>query len=330
MSSNTLQALVYQLRHEAAGIVSVELRPLAPAQEFAQAVEAGAHVDLHLAKGLSRSYSLTNPGERHRYVVAVTLDRASRGGSRHVHGQLRVGQTIAIGAPRNHFALHEDAPRSVLLAGGIGITPIYAMAQRLVALGRPAHLIYCAGSREGAAFVAEIEALAAGAPGLLTVDWHFKSERGRRPALEQLLADQPADTHFYCCGPLSMLDDYERACAARDPARVHLERFGAGPLPAAPLAPAQTSGQGYRVELRRSGKTVQVAPGVALLDALIDAGLNPDYSCREGVCGACEVKVISGDVEHRDLILTKQEQAANRSMMICVSGCRSGELVLDC
>lgn len=325
MASNTLNALVYQLRHEAAGIVSVELRPLAPATEFAQAVQAGAHIDLHLAEGLSRSYSLTNPGERHRYVVAVTRDGASRGGSRHVHEQLRVGQTLAIGGPRNHFALDECAARSVLLAGGIGITPIYAMLQRLVALGRPAHLIYCATGRERAAFVPEIEALAAGANGLLTVDWHFRSERGVRPTLEQLLADHPTDTHFYCCGPQSMLDDYERACAARDPAQVHLERFGAAPLP-----PAQTPGEGYCVELRRSGKSVHVAPGVALLDALIDAGLNPDYSCREGVCGACEVKVLSGDVEHRDLILTKQEQAANRSMMICVSGCRSGTLVLDC
>jgi len=324
MASNPLNALVWQLRHEAAGIVSVELRPLAPATQFAQAVEAGAHIDLHLAEGLSRSYSLINPGERQRYVVAVTRDAASRGGSRHVHEQLRVGQTIAIGGPRNHFALDESAARSVLLAGGIGITPIYAMAQRLVALGRRAHLIYCAASRERAAFVPEIEALAARSDGRLTVDWQFSSERGARPALGPLLAGYPADTHFYACGPLSMLADYERACATRAPAQVHLERFGA-----APLAPAQAQ-QGYCVELRRSGRSVQVAPGVALLDALIDAGLNPEYSCREGVCGACEVKVISGDVEHRDLILTRQEQAANRSMMICVSGCRSGTLVLDC
>lgn len=324
MAANTLNALVYQLRHEAEGIVSVELRPLPPATAFAQAVEAGAHIDLHLAEGLSRSYSLTNPGERQRYVVAVTRDAASRGGSRHVHELLRVGQTLAIGAPRNHFALDEAGARSVLVAGGIGITPIYAMLQRLAALGRPAHLVYCAASRERAAFVPEIEALAAASGGLLTVDWHFKRERGVRPALDALLVDQPAGTHFYCCGPLSLLDDFERACAQRDPAQVHLERFGA-----APLAAAQTPAAGYCVELRRSGRSVQVAPGVALLDALIDAGLNPDYSCREGVCGACELKVISGDVDHRDLILTKQEQAANRSMMICVSGCRSGHLVLD-
>lgn len=325
MSSTPLQALVYQLRHEAAGIASVELRPLAPATAFAQAVEAGAHIDLHLAEGLSRSYSLTNPGESHRYVVAVALEKASRGGSRFVHEQLRVGRQITIGGPRNHFALDEAAPHSVLVAGGIGITPIYAMLQRLAALGRPAHLIYCAGSRQSAAFVAEIESLATASQGRLTVDWHFKDERGTRADLPHLLAGHPAGTHFYCCGPLPLLDAYEQACEQLGLAHVHLERFAA-----APLAAPQTPQDGYAVELRKSGKTVHVAPGIALLDALIDAGMNPEYSCREGVCGACEVKVISGDVDHRDLILSKQEQAANRSMMVCVSGCKSGSLVLDC
>ncbi len=325
MSSSSLQAFVQQLRYEAAGTVSVELRPLAPATAFAQAVEAGAHIDLHLADGLTRSYSLTNPGESHRYVVAVALDKASRGGSRFVHESLRVGRQIAIGGPRNHFALDEAAPYSVLVAGGIGITPIYAMLQRLAALGCPAHLIYCAGSRRSAAFVAEIESLAAASQGRLTVDWHFKDERGTRADLPHLLAGHPAGTHFYCCGPLPLLDAYEQACEQLGLAHVHLERFAA-----APLAAPQTPQDGYAVELRKSGKTVHVAPGIALLDALIDAGMNPEYSCREGVCGACEVKVISGDVDHRDLILSKQEQAANRSMMVCVSGCKSGSLVLDC
>ncbi len=325
MSSSSLHAFVHQLRHEAAGTISVELRPLAPAAQFPQAVQAGAHIDLHLAEGLSRSYSLTNPGESQRYVVAVALDKASRGGSRFVHEQLRVGQVIAIGGPRNHFALDEAAPHSVLVAGGIGITPIYAMLQRLAALGQTAHLVYCAGRRQGAAFVAEIESLAAGSHGRLTVDWYFKDERGTRADLPHLLAGHPAGTHFYACGPLPLLDAYEQACEQLGLAHVHLERFAA-----APLAAPQTPQGGYDVELRKSGKTVHVPPGIALLDALIDAGMNPEYSCREGVCGACEVRVISGDVDHRDLILSKEEQAANRSMMICVSGCTSGSLVLDC
>lgn len=324
MSSPTLQALVHQLRYEAPGIVSVELRPLAPATQFAQPVQAGAHIDLHLADGLTRSYSLTNPGEIHRYVVAVSRYPASRGGSRFVHESLHVGNVIAISGPRNHFTLNEVAAHNVLVAGGIGITPIYAMLQRLATLGRTAHLIYCASSRTGAAFVAEIEALADASGGGITVHWHFKDKCGSRADLCKLLTDHPAGAHFYACGPLSLLDSYEQACARLNLTHVHLERFTA-----APLAAPQTPQDGYMVELRRSGKKVQVAPGVALLDALISAGTNPDYSCREGVCGACEMKVLCGEVDHRDLILTKQEQAANRSMMVCVSGSKSSTLVLD-
>ena len=322
MSSSTLQALVFNVRYEAHGIVSVELRPVAPANAF-PAVEAGAHIDLHLAPGLVRSYSLINPGESHRCVVAVLKDRASRGGSRHVHEQLRVGQVITIGAPRNHFRLDEAAPRSVLLAGGIGITPVYAMLQRLAALQRPAHLIYCARNRAEAAFVAEIQSLVAAGGTALSVHFHFDDEHGAPPDLLQLLGGQTKDTHFYCCGPGPMLDAYERACGQLGQANVHLERFAAAVQPAAPAT------EGYCVELRKSGLTVQVAPGVALLDALLDAGLNPEFSCREGVCGACETRVISGDVDHRDHLLTRQEHAANKTMMICVSGCRSGSLVLD-
>lgn len=322
MSSSTLQALVFNLRHEATGIVSVELRPVAPATAF-PVVEAGAHIDLHLGNGLVRSYSLTNPGESHRYVVAVLNDRNSRGGSRHVHEQLRVDQLVTIGAPRNHFRLDEAARRSVLLAGGIGITPVYAMLQRLAALQRPAHLIYCARNRTEAAFVAEIQSLVAAGGTALSVQFHFDDEQGAPPDLVQLLGGQAKDTHFYCCGPGPMLDAYEGACAQLGQANVHLERFAAAVQPAAPAT------EGYCVELRKSGLTVQVAPGVALLDALLDAGLNPEFSCREGVCGACETRVISGDVDHRDHLLTRQEHAANKTMMICVSGCRSGSLVLD-
>ena len=325
MASTYLQARVHQMRYEAAGILSVELRPLVVAEEFAQPVQAGAHIDLHLADGLIRSYSLINPGESHRYVVAVSLDPASRGGSRFVHQRLRVGDVIQIGGPRNHFPLVETAPHSVLVAGGIGITPVLAMLRRLNALGRTAHLIYCASSRASAAFVPEIEAIAAQAGGRVTLDWHFKEEKGVRADLHNLLQEHAEGTHFYACGPLAFLDSYEDSCGKLGLAHVHLERFAA-----APLAAPRTPEVGYAVELRRTGRTVQVAAGTSLLDTLINAGMNPEYSCREGVCGACEVRVISGDVEHRDQILSEQERAANKSMMICVSGCRSGNLVLDC
>lgn len=318
-----LTVRVEAVRREAQDVHSYELRRPdgAPLPPFA----AGAHIDLHLADGLVRSYSLTNlQTERQRYVVAVGRAQDSRGGSRFVHEQLRVGQAIAIGAPRNHFRLDETAPKSVLLAGGIGITPVVAMLRRLSELQKPAHLIYCARSRAEAAFVIDIESLVSASPSVLSVQYHFDDERGAPPDLPRLLDGHDKGTHFYCCGPSPMLDAYERACEQLGQPHVHLERFAA----AAPVAPSLTA-TGYSVELRKSGKTVHVAPGVALLDAMLDAGLHPDYSCREGVCGACETKVIAGDVDHCDHLLSTQERAANKSMMICVSGCRSGSLVLD-
>lgn len=325
MSSSNLQALVFNRRYEAKGIVSVELRPARPGVVF-PAIEAGAHIDLHLGNGLVRSYSLTNPGDEQRYVIAVLNDRNSRGGSRYVHEQLRVGQVIEISAARNHFRLNETAEHSVLLAGGIGVTPIYAMLQRLLALGRSVELIYCARTRDEAAYVTSIEALARdteAGKALRSIRLHFDDEQGAAPDLKQLLAGRPPGTNFYCCGPGPMLDAYEKACEALGQVHVHLERFAA-----AKDVPQALAGT-YCVELKKSGKTVQVPPGTSLLDALLQAGLEPDFSCREGVCGACETKVLSGEVDHRDQILTRQEKAANKSMMICVSGCRSGTLVLD-
>lgn len=199
MSSPTLNALVHTMRYEADGIVSVEFRPATPAVDF-PAFEAGSHIDLHLPNGLVRSYSLCNPAsDRQRYVVGVLNDRKSRGGSRYVHQQLRVGMTLPISAPRNNFALEEDARRSVLVAGGIGVTPIWCMLQRLALLGRPVELVYCARSRKEAAFVEAIEALARDKS--IQLSWHFDDEKGAPPDLAKLLAGRGDDSHYYCWVP---------------------------------------------------------------------------------------------------------------------------------
>lgn len=320
MSMITIDALVHTLRHEAPGVVSVELRPQGGAAEL-PAFEPGAHVDLHLPNGMVRSYSLINPAtERHRYVVAVQEDKHSRGGSRYVHRQLRVGGTLPISAPRNNFRLHEDASASVLVAGGIGVTPLLAMLRRLVSLGRTVDFYYCARSRGEAAFIGEIEALAGDG---ISLHWHFDDEAGAPPDLPQWLRGRSPDAHFYSCGPAPMLAAFERACETLGYANAHVERFAAVPIPVA------AEGGACAVELRRSGRTIAIAPGRSILDTLLDAGIDADHSCKEGVCGACETKVISGEVEHHDSILTKAERAAGKSMMICVSRCTRGTLVLD-
>lgn len=312
------------MRLEAPEIVSLELRPV-PGGPTLPPASAGAHIDLHLAPGLVRSYSLVYPGQSGAYTVAVLKDRASRGGSRQVHEQLRVGQRLQISTPRNHFALHEDAPSSVLVAGGIGITPIYAMLQRLAELGQAARLIYAARSARDAAYVSEIQALLARSP-QLSAHWHWDDEQGGPPDLQALLAGTPASAHLYACGPAPLLQAYESACAQLGLPQVHLERFAAlAPPPSA--APAD--GQACTVELRKSGKTVVVPAEANLLDTLLAAGCALSYSCHEGLCGACETRVLDGEVEHLDSILTAEEQRANKSLMPCVSRPRSARLVLD-
>ncbi|MFT3777271.1 MAG: PDR/VanB family oxidoreductase [Ottowia sp.] len=322
MTAPTLKALVHTMRYEADGIVSVEFRPGAPGVEFPP-FAAGSHIDLHLGNGLVRSYSLCNPSsDTGRYVVGVLNDKKSRGGSRYVHQQLRVGQVIDISAPRNNFELHEGAPKSVLVSGGIGVTPIFCMLQRLAALGRPVEVVYCARTRKEAAFIERIEALAGKTAG---VTWHFDDEQGAPPDLPKLLAGRGADSHYYCCGPTPMLDAFEKTCEQLGYTNAHIERF------AAVAAPPAGDQHGFEVVCEKSGKTVDVPAGKSILDALIDAGLSPDHSCKEGVCGACETPVLDfdGELEHHDGILTKLERQSGKTMMICVSRCTGKKLVLD-
>ena len=317
--ASTLQAWVHTLRHEADDIISIELRPVEGA--VFPAFGAGSHIDLHLPGGMVRSYSLFNDSsETHRYVVGVLKDRASRGGSRSVHEQLRVGSRLTISAPRNNFALREEATHSVLIAGGIGVTPLLCMARRLKALGRSFEFMYFARSRKSAAFVSEIEAL--GAP----VTWHFDDEHGGPPDLRALLARRPpaAGEHYYACGPTPMLDAFETMCAELGHANAHIERFTA-----VEIAASDEARDTYAVELRRSGRSFEVTPGKTLHQCLIELNADVPFSCEEGICGSCETRVIEGEPDHRDSVLTTAERARNEVMMVCVSGCKSRRLVLD-
>ena len=315
-------AQIVNIRLEAADIISLDLKPLDHALN-ASSIEAGAHIDLHLSQGLVRSYSLINPGNTEVYRVAVKLDPKSRGGSRHVHQQLRVGQQLDISQPRNHFALHEAAEHSVLVAGGIGITPIYSMLLRLQQLGKSAHLLYCARSRNDAAFLQEMDALIASRPQALSGQYCFADEGVAVPNLKSLLAGHSANTHFYCCGPAPMLDAFEQACAELGYPHVHLERF------TPPEQAAAKASDSYTATLKKSGLTLKIESGQSLLDVILKAGVAADFSCQEGICGSCETRVLCGEVDHRDFVLSGEEKAANRSMMICVSGCKSEHLELD-
>jgi vanillate O-demethylase ferredoxin subunit len=321
-----LEVRVKSVTYEADGILSYDLRPAgsgaAPAFSGGDlpAFTAGAHIDLHLPDGLVRSYSLVNPqDERHRYVIAVQREPESRGGSRQVHQRLHPGDLVTIAPPRNNFPLAEDARHSILIAGGIGITPVWCMAQRLEALGRSFELYYCVRRRALAAFLEPVEAMARRRPGGVHVT--FDAEGGSMLDLAALMARAAPDVHFYCCGPLAMLDAFEAASASRDRDRVHTEYFTTREVPA-------TEG-GFTVVLARSGTSVQVPHGSTIIDALFKAGIDVPHSCLEGVCGTCETRVISGEPDHRDLVLTDAERAAGKTMMICCSGSKGDTLVLD-
>ncbi|RZZ86267.1 PDR/VanB family oxidoreductase [Pseudoxanthomonas winnipegensis] len=315
-----IQVRVHAVDDQARGVRVFDLRHVdgAPLPDF----EAGSHIDLAVGEAGVRQYSLFNaPGQTDRYCIAVALDAQSRGGSHFLHERVRPGDVLAASAPRNHFALAPDPAPSVLIAGGIGITPLWAMAQALEAQGRPWELHYGARDREDAALLAQIEPFAARARHGRVRLYFSRAAGGGRMALGSVIRQAPTQAHLYCCGGKAMLEEYKALTRSRPASHVHLEHFQ-------PTQAAATAG-GYAVMLARSGRQVDVGAGQTILDALEGAGIRVAYTCREGICGDCEVRVLEGVPEHRDDVLTEAERATNASMMICCSGCRGTRLVLD-
>jgi tetrachlorobenzoquinone reductase len=280
----------------------------------------GAHIDLHLPNGLVRQFSLVAPNsDPDNYVVGVKRDAASRGGSRYIIEEMRVGDEIKISVPRNTFPLVENAEHVVLIAGGIGITPIWCMVQELAARKRPWTLYYACQSRQDMAFLDVLQKLDP-----QSVHLHFDDEAcGKFLDLAGAIAAAPQNAHFYCCGPNPMLKAFEAAAASRPHGNIHVEYF----TPKEDTASAHLGG--FWVELARSGEEYFIPEGKKVLEVLFEAGVDVDYSCELGICGACETRVISGIPEHHDSVLSEEEQASNTKVMICCCGCKSERLVLD-
>jgi vanillate O-demethylase ferredoxin subunit len=282
---------------------------------------AGGHVDLHLPGGLVRQYSLVNDaGERGRYVLAVKREAAGRGGSRALFDDVRVGDVLEASAPRNTFPLIEGAPSTVLVAGGIGVTPIVCMAARLRTIGAAHAVHYAVRARDELAF--EI-------PGARV---HVDAEAGSVLDVASIVAAAPGTSHLYCCGPPPMLAAFEAACRAwpGPAANVHIESFA--PAPSAGEGGgdgADAAGPEFVVELTRSGRRVDVPAGVSILDALRAAGVDVPSSCEQGICGTCETAVIAGRPDHRDRLLSDREKAGGATMLICCSRSLDPVLALD-
>ncbi|MCY0950905.1 PDR/VanB family oxidoreductase [Streptomyces sp. H27-S2] len=300
----TLRALVVSRTEPAEGVLHLVLEsPELPAWA------PGAHVDVTLPSGLVRQYSLCgDPAESGRYTIAVRLVEDGRGGSREAHAQLVEGAELELRPPRNRFEL-VPAGAYVFVAGGIGITPILPMLRAATAAGADWTLLYGGRSRASMPFLAELAAY--GDRVCL-----FPQDEAGLPDLAPLAAAGPG-TLVYCCGPQPLMDAV--VAAAADPAAVRLERFGA----AAATGPARP----FTVELRRSGRTVEVGADESALAAVRRELPGTPYSCEQGFCGTCQHRVLAGAVEHRDTLLTDQERGD--SMLLCVSRARGDRLVLD-
>jgi len=277
----------------------------------------GAHVDLIMGDELVRQYSLCgDPADARRIRIAVLREPNSRGGSVFVHEKLTPGTTVRVRGPRNHFAL-VGAPRYRFVAGGIGITPLLPMIAEADAAGADWTLLYGGRTRASMAFVDELARYGA------RVTLAPQDEVGLLD-LDGLLGAPAVGTLVYCCGPEPLLAAVEARCASWPSGALHLERFAAKEA-AAPAAGERA----FELVLARSGLTLTVPPERTVFDVIQDAGVSILGSCHEGICGTCEQVVLEGDVDHRDSILSEDEQAANETMMVCVSRCRSDRLTLD-
>lgn len=288
-------------------------RPLPP-------FSAGAHIDVRLGDGLIRQYSLCNPPhETHRYVIAVQRAEPSRGGSRQMHEQLWPGQVVEASPPRNHFELAHGAPHSLLIAGGIGITPILCMAERLAAAGASFDLLYCYRGRSNAAFTDRL--LASSFAGAVRL--HDSSEAGRLD-LDVLLGGIGSKTHIYVCGPASLNDAVLGAARTRGwpDHQLHREYFAAAEIDT-------SADRAFDVVIASTGERVPVAADCSIVEALAGRGVMIPTSCSEGTCGTCLTRVLEGEVEHRDVLLSDEERRRGDHITPCCSRARGSEIILD-
>lgn len=297
------------------GVVEVILE--APDQAPLPAWTPGAHVDVVLAENLVRQYSLCgDPADCASYRIAVLREPESRGGSTYVHDTLAVGDEVGVQGPRNHFEL-TDVQEYVFIAGGIGITPLIPMMAGVARSGARYRLVYGGRSNASMAFVTE---LCAAHPDLVDV-WP-QDERGLLD-LAAIIGEPRPDTAVYTCGPAPLLDAVESTCAHWPSESIHMERFRPKEIPD---GPANTE---FEIELAQSAMTLTVPAGRSILDVIEDAGVTVLSSCREGTCGTCEIPILDGRADHRDSLLTPDEQEADDTMFICVSRARSERLILD-
>lgn len=283
---------------------------------------AGAHVSVELPDGLTRQYSLCNQaGSSGVYRVCVLRAPDSRGGSKYLHEQVSEGDVLYIAAPVNHFALAEHVGPALLLAGGIGVTPLFAMAQELHGSGREFDFHYFARSHDRTALREE---LVAGSYAN-RVQFHLGEDLALQQAqIQEALSERPSDSHLYVCGPAPFIDFVlSTARLAKWPEEsLHWEHFGAVPS-------ALKGNRAFEVEISSTGDVFRVEANQTVAQCLAKNGVNVPVSCEQGICGTCLTRVKAGEVDHRDAYLSDSERASNTEMLVCCSRAKSARLVLD-
>lgn len=314
------QVRVARKATEAEDIVTLEL--VAESGQALPAFSAGSHVDVQLPDGVTRQYSLCNdPKETHRYLIGVLKDPASRGGSRSVHEVVKEGDLLQISAPKNHFSLTHDAEHSLLLAGGIGVTPLLCMAERLARTGASFDMHYCTRSPQRTAFRERI----AESGFADHVQFHFDDgEASQKFDMESLLSKPSTEVHLYVCGPKGFMDAVLGKARANGwpEKQLHYEFF------TAEVSKSDSDGA-FEVKLASSGRIVQVPKDQTVVQALAATGVDVMVSCEQGVCGTCLTRVLEGVPEHKDSYLSPEEQAANDQFTPCCSRAKTPLLVLD-
>jgi vanillate O-demethylase ferredoxin subunit len=316
--SERLEVRIAQRLEVAEDIVSLSLVPISCTR--LPSFEAGSHIDVHVAPDLIRQYSLCNdPSDTTRYVIAVQREPDSRGGSATIHSAFFEGLAVNISRPRNTFKLVEEAEHSILVCGGIGITPMLAMAWRLHSIGNSFEMHCCTRSQRRTAFNGALKEFPFADRIFRHVD---DGPDGQRFCVDACLATPGPSTHLYVCGPEGFMD-FVTTAAKRllwTEERIHLERFSAG---------RDVSGTAFTVCAARSGVTVTVPPGKTIAETLRAHNVAVSLSCEQGVCGTCLTPVVHGIPDHRDVYQTDEEKASNKQIALCCSRSRSARLVLD-
>ncbi|ENU41658.1 PDR/VanB family oxidoreductase [Acinetobacter seifertii] len=314
----TLYDVVVKNRHVEGGNIAVMEFESATSTTLPK-VEAGAHIDVHLPNGMVRQYSLCqNPNDEGKFRLGILRDPESRGGSVSAFDEIKDGMQIQVSEPKNLFPLLK-AKHSVLIGGGIGITPLITMAYQLAHEGSSFELHYCGASPENCAFVDEIK------NGELAkyTTFHFKSEgASHRAFFESAIKDIDSESHIYTCGPVGFMDWVINLATTHDftEQQIHKEYF---------QVETDTSGDSFEVVAERSGKIIMVEAGETILQALAKEGIDIEMSCEQGVCGTCMCDVIEGEPDHRDVYFTDEEKASNEQILVCCSRSKTPRLVLD-